>query len=138
MSPGWSNSLRHWPFLLTFGLNLHLVFTMFPVFSHFQAFGGATALRFTYAVPEFSSSGSAGHGDEEPNLQTYTALSETFMDIVFPNQGLTRTKRHFFRSSVRREGVWTNFDPYEFFYRISRAECLWLEATLLSETHLCS
>ena len=55
----------------------------------FAAFGGATALRFTHAVvPNCSYSWSAVHGDDEPNMQAYAALSETFMDIVSLNQEL--------------------------------------------------
>jgi len=54
----------------------------------FATFGGASALRFTRTVPNCSYSWSAVHGDEEPNMQAFAALSETFMDIVSPNEEL--------------------------------------------------
>ena len=54
----------------------------------FAAFGRVTALRFTRAVPNSSYSWSAVHGDEEPIMQAYAALSETFVDIISPNQEL--------------------------------------------------
>ena len=42
-------------------------------------------------VPNCSYSWSALHGDEEPNMQAFTALSETFMDVVASNDALDVT-----------------------------------------------
>jgi len=57
----------------------------------FVALREVRALRFARGVPNCSYSWSALHGDEEPNMQAFTALSETFMDVVASNDALDVT-----------------------------------------------
>jgi hypothetical protein len=50
------------------------------------------ALRFERSMPNCSYAWSAVHGDEDPNMVAYTALSETFMEVVAPNDKIDETE----------------------------------------------